>query len=291
MSNKSNRRSLRDIGNTIGRNNIPSDKDNVFVRLSMSPLRTTSQKEFLKPPMRISPNKTDGMKHSIQVTPRRIMSPECLKGYVSKETQSLDRPQFKNSNKNVKIQNSDHITNIIFPTSPTKLTFSNENKIGGDGSLTRIRARFKNGLMSPERIQQQQQQHILPSDAKSNADLCSNTELKDAPFENDLPRAKLKGKNLLVELKKEEEDVGNGIESLTKSNTKLNSMLANEGKIHKASFQKSVKFKLPDNIVTEETVELKEIKDLLLQMLRRQREIESRLSNIELQLTEIPKHK
>lgn len=287
MINKSNRRSLRDIGNTIGRSDIPSDKDNVFVRLSMSPSRTTSQKEFLKPPMRLSPNKTDGAKHSIQVTPRRIMSPECLKGYVSKETQSLDRPQFKNSNKNVKIQNSDHITNIIFPTSPTKLTFSNENKIGGDGSLTRIRARFKNGLMSPERIQQQQQQHILPSETKSSSDSKAN------PFENEQPqdKDKLKRKNLLVELKKEEEDVGSGIESLTKSNTKLNSMLAKEGKVQKASFQKSVKFKLPDSIVAEETAELREIKDLLLQMLRRQREIESRLSNIELQLTEIPKHK
>ncbi|CAI4038012.1 hypothetical protein SMKI_04G3510 [Saccharomyces mikatae IFO 1815] len=296
MNNKGSRRSLRDIGNVIGRNNIPSDKDNVFVRLSMSPSRTASQREFLKPPMRLSPRKTDGAKHSIQVTPRRIASPECLKGYVPKVTQSLDRPQFKNSHKDVKIQSSDHITNIIFPTSPTKLTFSNESKIGGDGSLTRIRARFKNGLMSPERIQQQQQQQQqqeqIPSLGTDNSiNLSHNTNFETTSVENDLSQDKLKKKNLLIDLKKEEEGLGDGIESLTKSNTKLNSMLAKEGKVQKASIQKTVKFKLPDTIVTEDTKELRDIKDLILQMLRRQRDIESRLSNIELQLKEIPKHK
>ncbi|CAI4058239.1 Fin1p SKDI_04G3570 [Saccharomyces kudriavzevii IFO 1802] len=290
MVNEGNRRSLRDIGNKIGRNNIPSDKDNVFVRLSMSPSKTAGQKGFLKPPMRLSPKRTDVTKHSIQVTPRRIVSPECLKGYIPKVTQSLDRPQFKNTSGDMKVQSSDHITNLIFPTSPTKLTFSNENKIGGDGSLTRIRARFKNGLMSPERIQQQHQvPQILPSQAKNGTGVTD--EPNENSYDNELSQDKLKAKNLLSELKKEEEDLGNGIESVTKSNTKLNSMLAKEGKVQKASFQKSVKFKLPDNIVTTEIAELRDIKDLLLQMLRRQREIESRLTNIELQLTEIPKHK
>ncbi|EJS42395.1 fin1p [Saccharomyces arboricola H-6] len=293
MSSKNNRRGLRDIGNTIGRNNLPSNKNNVFVRLSMSPSKTIGQREFLKPPMRLSPKKTDASKHSIQVTPRRILSPECLKGYIPKVTQSLDRPQFKNTSKDAKIENSDHMTNIIFPTSPTKLTFSNENKIGGDGSLTRIRARFKNGLMSPERIQQQHQQQIFQPQATNSTDIDDNDEFKVNPFEGELPQDKLRGKNLLSELKKEDEGVGNGVESLTKSNTKLNSMLAKEGKVQKqkAGFQKSVKFKLPDNVVNEETVELRDIKDLLLQMLRRQREIESRLTNIEHQLTKIPKHK
>ncbi|EHN03155.1 Fin1p [Saccharomyces cerevisiae x Saccharomyces kudriavzevii VIN7] len=290
MVSEGNRRSLRDIGNKIGRNNIPSDKDNVFVRLSMSPSKTAGQKGFLKPPMRLSPRRTDVTKHSIQVTPRRIVSPECLKGYIPKVTQSLDRPQFKNTSGDMKVQSSDHITNLIFPTSPTKLTFSNENKIGGDGSLTRIRARFKNGLMSPERIQQQHQvPQILPSQAKNGTGVTD--EPNENSYDNELSQDKLKAKNLLSELKKEEEDLGNGIESVTKSNTKLNSMLAKEGKVQKASFQKSVKFKLPDDIVTTEIAELRDIKDLLLQMLRRQREIESRLTNIELQLTEIPKHK
>ncbi|CAI1825955.1 hypothetical protein SEUBUCD646_0B02570 [Saccharomyces eubayanus] len=293
MSSKKSRRSLRDIGNTIGRNNLPTDKDNVFVRLSMSPSKTTGPREFLKPPMRLSPKKTDGTKHSTQLTPNRIQSPECLKGYTPKVTQSLDRPQFKNTSNDLKIRSSNHITNIIFPTSPTKLTFSNENKIGGDGSLTRIRARFKNGLMSPERIQQQhqQQQQNLPLQIKNGTDIDHSDEFEANPFEDELSAGKLKGKNLLSELRKEDEGVGNGIESLTKTNTKLNSMLAKEGKVQKANLQKSVKFNLPDNITSGETTELRDIKDLLSQILRRQREIESRLTNIELQLTEIPRQK
>lgn len=291
MSSRKSRRSLRDIGNTIGRKNLPTDKDNVFVRLSMSPSKTMGQREFLKPPMRLSPKKMDGTKHSTQVTPNRILSPECLKGYIPKVTQSLDRPQFKDTSSDPKIRSSNHITNIIFPTSPTKLTFSNENKIGGDGSLTRIRARFKNGLMSPERIHQQHQQQNLPLPIKIGTDVDHNDEFKVNPFENELSDGNLKGKNLLSELRKEDQGVGNGVESLTKTNTKLNSMLAKEGKVQKSNIQKSVKFNLPDNIASGETTELRDIKDLLLQMLRRQREIESRLTNIELQLTEIPKKK
>lgn len=75
-------------------------------------------------------------------TPKRLPSPEFLR-----PTQSLDRYERPRSNV-VKINE------VLFPNSPTKTSnsLSNQPLVGGDGSLSRIRNRFKTVAASPVKV-------------------------------------------------------------------------------------------------------------------------------------------
>lgn len=81
----------------------------------------------------------------LQTTPKRLKSPPSLQSYRPVSgTVSVDRAQFKNNLADKSVQ-------LSFPTSPIRSTYSNSTTTGGDGSLSRIRARFGSGLRSPQK--------------------------------------------------------------------------------------------------------------------------------------------
>ena len=259
---------LKDISNTQINTRSPElshEKNNVFKRLTLSPPKKFLTKEFSTSPNRIPTSKKVVNKSIIQITPKRISTPGCLKNYVSKVTQSIDRPIF-NATSLTKLETSGNTTRIVFPTSPVKIKFSNDNMtIGGDGSLNRIRARFKNGLMSPERL--------------------ASTKVT---FEADESNIKISPKNLcrnLFETLKEEDTDGlrEDIVSITKKNTTMNSNRETTNKVSIVPLKKNVKFNVPPMGSNKEALEaqLLDIKSLLLELLQRQTAIETRLSQME----------
>lgn len=102
----------------------------IFKRLSVSPNR--NRKLLEKPAARLSPQQR------VQ-TPKRLPSPDILGPNLS-----LDRYERQKSSV-VKINE------IVFPNSPTKASGALRNVpvLGGDGSLSRIRNRFKINNASP----------------------------------------------------------------------------------------------------------------------------------------------
>lgn len=155
-------RPLSDIGNVVqGR-----DTKNVFDRLSISPQKRSSNKRdsvVWKPASRISPKKSNNapLTTAIHETPKRLQSPSFLKDRSF--TQSLDRPQFDPKDivsatpvNKVKPGIPRSVGNpttstFMIPISPTKITFSNEKRTGGDGSSSRILSRMRNIRASPVR--------------------------------------------------------------------------------------------------------------------------------------------
>ncbi|KAL3233067.1 hypothetical protein RNJ44_04983 [Nakaseomyces bracarensis] len=176
MSNKdrvSMPKPLGDIGNTVGN----KDARNVFERLSLSPKKRVPDKVVWKPAVRVSPNSKgkNGMSalRNVNETPKRLSTPPFLREYSSRITQSLDRPHF-DSNSSTKSNSTPQQTSAIMntptnliersnllrgsntdvflqPISPTKITFSNEKRRGGDGSSSRILSRIRNIRASPLR--------------------------------------------------------------------------------------------------------------------------------------------
>lgn len=121
---------FQDISNTAS---PPPKINDVFKRLSVSPNRNHRLLE--KPPIRLSPQQRI-------MTPKRLPSPDILR-----PTQSLDRYDRQKATV-VKINE------VTFPNSPTKTSnlLSNQPPVGGDGSLSRIRNRFRPNVMSPIKI-------------------------------------------------------------------------------------------------------------------------------------------
>lgn len=202
--------------------------------------------DLSKPPTRVSPMRRSPNR---QVTPKRLASPTCLRNYAPRDSQEFS-PQSKGESRE-----KSGTTKLSFPTSPTKLTFSNENKIGGDGSLSKLRSRFSNGLLSPQRL------------SLSNG------------------YSDLKGKNLLNKLH-DLEDIppkDDTKPSTSESSSKNDSNSGPEGRVTKRQpKKKTVKFELPSS-QKEFRIEseLREIKNLLLQVVKQQKDLESRMVTIE----------
>lgn len=208
MSEQRVHKPLGDIGNTVG----TKDARNVFERLTFSPKKKTgdrSDKVVWKPALRVSPRKssTDTQQiNNVNETPKRLSTPPFLKEYNSRITQSLDRPQFdgasavassvarprserlyglKNSitdtptnalpieSSNANMQN-DQV--FLRPISPTKITFSNEKKKGGDGTSSRILSRIRNIRASPLRAPKQAQVQVPPIKKKNLSEMLRQEE-------------------------------------------------------------------------------------------------------------------
>ncbi|GAV53769.1 hypothetical protein ZYGR_0AK02710 [Zygosaccharomyces rouxii] len=252
MAPKDSNNCLRDVSNTRTSSRSPPTQGNVFKRLGTSPSMKYPN-GLSKPPARVSPARKSTAKLPLQLTPKRIPSPECLREYRSKLTHSGESPSV-DENLTSKVENRGSTTSIVFPTSPTRTIFANERKIGGDGSLGRIRSRFTNGLLSPQR-------RLAPTPMKSRLEHA--TESGDTHDDSD---KELQAKNLFEKLKEAE---------------KMENETSQEGsKIQ--PHKKSVKFDLPRNNSRESLKrELQEIKKLLEEATRRQSEIEARLSKLE----------
>ncbi|EDO17721.1 hypothetical protein Kpol_1033p26 [Vanderwaltozyma polyspora DSM 70294] len=265
-------KTLKDISNKVGNEkdgSFPSHRDNnVFKRLTLSPPKKYLSKPSSNSPSRL-PVSTSGNvkgKYGIQVTPKRIASPDCLKDFNVKIDQPLMMTDSGSKKRSVLVD-TDSVTKVTFPTSPIKIKFAETKPLGGDGSLNRIRAKFKNGLMSPER---------------HNAG--STSILHSEPI-NEIRPSLRAGRNLFKELQREdsigsEEDYN----SVTKRNTSYNASMKKSGSITKSSpMKKSVKFAVPsdDQEYSELKSELSDIKNLLLSLVNKQTSIESRLSQLE----------
>lgn len=242
-------RDLRDISNLM---NAPSPErshqGNVFKRLSTSPSKTYPN-DLSKPAVRISPIKKSPTKGGNQLTPKRLSSPDCLKNYVAKITQSMDRPYFERHDGNPRVEDNGSVTNLVFPASPTRVTFSNEKKIGGDGSLSKLRSRFTNGLLSPQRGIQ-------------------------------VSKSELQGKNLFSELEEDEHTQNNKAASGTKRQLEEDAVTTNKTK----QLKKTVKFQLPPPEENENLKkQVKDLKNTLSKVLERQNDLEVRLKLLESQ--------
>ncbi|CDO96282.1 unnamed protein product [Kluyveromyces dobzhanskii CBS 2104] len=110
-----------------------SSTGDIFKRLSVSPSR--NRKLLEKPATRLSPQQRVH-------TPKRLSSPDILR-----PTMSLDIYERQRSG-------PPKINEITFPNSPTKASNALRNLpvIGGDGSLSRIRNRFKVNNTSPVKM-------------------------------------------------------------------------------------------------------------------------------------------
>lgn len=208
--------------------------------------------DLSKPPGRLSPVRKGPAR---QLTPKRLASPTCLKDQST--TDFRDRSLPPNSNRSE--EEDKHATSLIFTTSPTKLFFSSDKKIGGDGSLSKLRSRFSNGLLSPQRLS------TVPGSSKE-----------------------VKGKNLLSKLQDQEYKSPKNETSTHTQNNETKS-LSQEGRVTKSQQQrkKTVKFKVPD--AEKDTLietELADLKSLLLQVLKHQKVLESKLINLENNLNE-----
>lgn len=194
------------------------------------------------------------MKHSIQLTPKRLPSPECLKEYKTKRLKNTESPLMHPEVTDVEQRGSS--TTVVFQTSPTRAIFSNERKIGGDGSLGRIRSRFGNGLLSPQR-------RIVPAPRQK----ALNPEEKE-----------LEAKNLFEKLE-EAEKLERTHSDLTSDDDR-----AKDAKAPKSvqCSKKSVKFELPLEDTREKILEeLHEVGKLLEEAFKRHRELELRLAKFE----------
>lgn len=245
---------LKDISNLMDPSADLSHQSNVFKRLSTSPSKRYPN-DVSKPAMRRSPSKRSPTKTTNQLTPKRLASPDCLKNYVSRITQSMDRPHFNRQEGVQKYEEEGSVTNLVFPSSPTKMTFGSVKKIGGDGSMSKLRSRFNNGLLSPQR-------------------LASG------------PSSRLQSTNLFDKLQEEAE----GLEKTTddKANSKKTSekRKAIDPQEHSATGkkkqQKTVTFQLPPEDGEGDTNErIEYLERTLSEVLKRQKQLEDRLSVIE----------
>lgn len=250
MVDRQTTRILRDINNLM---EPPSTErlhqSNVFKRLSTSPSKAYAN-DLSKPPVRMSPVKRSPSKSGNQLTPKRLASPDCLKNYVSKITQSMDRPYFEKHGGNPKIEDSGSVTNLVFPASPTRVTFSNERKIGGDGSLSKLRSRFTNGLLSPQRGA-------------------------------DMPKTELQGKNLFSKLENDEQT--NDFTTSPKRRLEdLEEKAISSNK--RKQIKKTVKFELPASDENENLrKQVQDLKHTLSKVIEHQNEMEVRLKLVESQ--------
>lgn len=209
--------------------------------------------DLSKPPMRISPAKRQPPHEGsnfFQTTPKRLRSPQSLKVYPREGTSSVDRINFKGSES----VNSTG-TDFVFHTSPVRPKFSNIINVGGDGSLSRIRTRFSNGVKSP---QKEKEIHSAYPDKVQ--------------------------KNLFVQLQ-QQESLHNSVSDFndtTRINTTINSMKIRPQDDKKTikkpkslAKKKTVKFKLNEekNLKSE----LSEIRALLMNLTERQDQLEQRL--------------
>lgn len=217
---------LQDISNNASPPSSSSDE--VFKRLSMSPTR--NHRLLDKPAVRLSPQQR------IQ-TPKRLPSPDILR-----PTQSLDRYDRPKS-KVVKINE------IVFPNSPTKTTnvLKNVPVSGGDGSLSRIRNRFKINNPSPVKMNLLDRLHQEES---------PQTKKELTTHDNDASVAKGLHHNYTKGFRVE------------RTNRKTRS--------------KSVMFKLPEDRLI--ALELNEMKKLNNDLLSRVAELEERVSTLERKL-------
>lgn len=253
MAPKDTNNCLRDVSNTRTSSRSPSTQRNVFKRLGTSPSMRYPN-DLSKPPARISPARKSPMKPPSQLTPKRIHSPECLREYQSRLACSGGSPS-TDDNVTSKVEQKGLTTSIIFPTSPTRTIFANERKIGGDGSLGRIRSRFTNGLLSPQR-------RLAPTPMKSKP---QQEEDNEGSIDHSSEK-ELQAKNLFERLKE--------AENIENENGQENPK--------PQSRRRSVKFELPRNEAKEAVKkELQELKKLLEEAARRQCELENRLLQLE----------
>ena len=137
---RTNHSSESDHDHTLGPPRDSPSK-NVFKRLSTSPVKISAT-NAINLPQRASPVRPKSNWEAplpYHTTPRRLQSPPSLQGLKAENgTLSVDRAQFRNAS-------MDGTIRLSFPTSPVKSTYSNTATAGGDGSLSRIRARFSTG--------------------------------------------------------------------------------------------------------------------------------------------------
>lgn len=249
---------LRDVSNVRTTSHSPSNYNHALKRFATSPA-SRHPNDLSKPPARISPSRKTPMKHPIQLTPKRLPSPECLKEYKTKRLKITESPLM-----HPEVTDRDQTgssTTMVFQTSPTKAIFSNERKIGGDGSLGRIRSRFSNGLLSPQR-------RIVPAPKQK----ALHPEEKE-----------LEAKNLFEKLE-EAEKLERSHSGLTCDLYKGNDDGAKDAKAAKSvqCSKKSVKFELPTENTREKILEeLHEVGKLLEEAFKRHRELELRLAKFE----------
>ncbi|CAR27775.1 hypothetical protein ZYGR_0N02610 [Zygosaccharomyces rouxii] len=252
MAPKDSNNCLRDVSNTRTSSHSPSTQGNVFKRLGTSPSMRYPN-GLSKPPARVSPARKSPVKPLLQLTPKRIQSPECLREYNPKFMHSGGSPSI-DDNLTSKVENRGSTTSILFPTSPTRTIFANERKIGGDGSLGRIRSRFTNGLLSP-------QKRLAPTPMKNRLEHAMESDNTSDNSNNEL-----QAKNLFEKLKEAEK-----MEQET-----------NQERSKTQPHKKSVKFELPRKDSKEALKkELQALKELLKEATRRQSELEVRLSKLE----------
>lgn len=245
---------LQDITNVMEPSTDLSHQSNVFKRLSTSPTKSYPD-DISKPATRLSPVKRSPNKIRTQITPKRLVSPECLKNYIPRITQSMDRPHFNRQERVQKYEEEGSVTNLVFPSSPTKMAFRSDKKIGGDGSLSKLRSRFSNGLLSPQR-------------------LASGTS------------SRLQGTNLFSKLEEEAEEVEKDSErTLNFERAPEKQKSANpqdHSKIGKKRQQKTVKFQIPaTGGESDMTERISYLEFTLSQVLKRQKELEDRLLMME----------
>ncbi|CCC68451.1 hypothetical protein NCAS_0B03670 [Naumovozyma castellii] len=221
-----------------------STKKDVFRRLSNSPTKNKVAK------LSVSSSKVQNFPITSRTSPirnikthARLTSPKCLKDYQpTMLVQSVDRHHFNEGR-----------GDLNFLTSPTK--FNLEKTVGGDGSRTRIRSRFKNGLLSPERLQNEREQ-LSPS-------------------------KHIQGSNLFTKLKREDEEWD--MDKLTEINTSHNKKSEDSPTyIPLSPNKKNVKFELPITTRDQEINDsLKDIKSMLINVIKKQDEMNSRISQLE----------
>lgn len=133
---------LKDIGNTI--------RGDVFDRLSRTNSKTSGAD--IK---QISYGKINLGKAAIRMSPRRLREDSPQQTPARNIQRVAD--DFGSPSRNAFATVTQSVDRYAFarprlPASPSRPILSNTKRIGGDGSLSRIRSRFKNGLMSPDRI-------------------------------------------------------------------------------------------------------------------------------------------
>ncbi|QLQ82396.1 hypothetical protein HG537_0H01580 [Torulaspora globosa] len=240
---------LQDITNVMEQSTDLSHQSNVFKRLSTSPTKAYPD-DISKPAMRLSPVKRSPNKIRTQMTPKRLVSPECLKNYIPRITQSMDRPHFNREERVQKYEEDGSVTNLVFPSSPTKMAFRSDKKIGGDGSLSKLRSRFSNGLLSPQR------------------------------FANGTS-SRFQGTNLFSKLEEEAEEAEKDSERMLNFKREL-AHTQDHSKISKKRLQKTVKFQIPaTDGESDMTARVNYLELTLSQVLKRQKELEDRLMMME----------
>ncbi|SCU86236.1 LANO_0C07206g1_1 [Lachancea nothofagi CBS 11611] len=255
------------IGDKAERQLHGSPSKNVFRRLSTSPIKK-SPVNTNKSAMRLSPvrpRRNWDQTMSFQTTPKRLQSPPYLQDFKNAAgTVSVDRVHFNNNPDDTSIQ-------LSFPTSPVKARYSNAIAPGGDGSLSRIRARFGGGQRSPQKS------------LNSRSTATTVTDLAPMPTRNLLPKLKEQDEGGLITSNKDAIHL-----DATTNNTKLNSAPVDDSerdgfRIRKPkllSRKKSVKFK---SLGGEGDVrdQLSDITAMLSKIIQRQDQLEAKIDSIE----------